>query len=319
LNLKPKKREGGESMGIDRRGFLKHLAGIGSAAVVGNTAKTFAQEHFTGYPDSFGVLVDLTVCIGCRKCEWACNEVNNLPNKPIEEFEDKSVFKEERRPHADTFTVVNRFNNSKNPERPLYVKKQCMHCNEPACASACFVKAFTKTPEGAVVHNPKVCIGCRYCMAACPFNIPAYQYDNAFTPEVTKCTFCFDRIRKEGGVPGCVQICPVEALIFGKRSELIDLAHEKILNHPGRYVNYIYGEQEVGGTSWMYLSPVPFEEVGFRTDLGNTPIPQLSRGFLSMVSVVLVTWPALCLGFYSFTKRREEIAKAESQERREEQ
>jgi len=306
-------------MGIDRRGFLKHLAGIGSAAVVGKTTKAIAQEHFTGYPDRFGVLVDLTVCIGCRKCEWACKEVNKLPNKPIAEYEDKSVFEEKRRTHADTFTIVNRFENSQNSAEPIFVKKQCMHCDEPACASACLVKAFTKTPEGAVIYNPKVCIGCRYCMAACPFNIPAYQYDDAFTPEVTKCTFCFDRIRREGGVPGCVEMCPVEALIFGKRSELLELAHDRIRNNPGEYVNHVYGENEVGGTSWMYISPVPFEEVGFRTDLGVTPIPQYSRGFLSMVSVVLVTWPALCMGFYSFSKRREQLAKAESEKSGEEQ
>ncbi len=305
-------------MGIDRRGFLKHLAGIGGAAAAAKSTRVFGQEYFAGYPERFGVLVDLTVCIGCRKCEWACNDVNQLPNKPIEEFEDKSVFNEKRRTHAYTYTVVNRFANSKNPARPIYVKKQCMHCDEPACASACLVKAFTKTPEGAVVYNPSVCIGCRYCMAACPFNIPAYEYDEPFTPRVTKCTFCFDRIRKQGGVPGCVQICPVEALIFGKRSELVDLAHQKIMNNPNRYINHVYGEHEVGGTSWMYLSPVPFEEVGFKTDLGITPIPQLSRGFLSMVSVVLVAWPALCMGFYSFSKRREELAKAESQSGKEE-
>ena len=300
-------------MGIDRRGFLKHLAGIGSAAVVGNTTKALAQEEFTGYPDRFGVLVDLTVCIGCRRCEWACKEVNKLPNKPITEYEDRSVFEQKRRTHADTFTVVNQFDNSRNSEKPIWVKKQCMHCDEPACASVCFVKAFTKSPEGAVVHNPSVCIGCRYCMAACPFDIPAYQYDDAFTPEVTKCTFCFDRISKEGGVPGCVEICPVEALTFGKRTELLDLAHEKIRNNSGKYVNHVYGEHEVVGTSWLYISPVPFDEVGFRTDLGTTPIPQYSRGFLSMVSVVLVTWPALCMGFYSFSKRREKLANTESQ------
>jgi len=300
-------------MGIDRRGFLKHLAGIGSAAVVGNTTKALAQEEFTGYPDRFGVLVDLTVCIGCRRCEWACKEVNKLPNKPITEYEDRSVFEQKRRTHADTFTVVNQFDNSRNSEKPIWVKKQCMHCDEPACASVCFVKAFTKSPEGAVVHNPSVCIGCRYCMAACPFDIPAYQYDDAFTPEVTKCTFCFDRISKEGGVPGCVEICPVEALTFGKRTELLDLAHEKIRNNSDKYVNHVYGEHEVGGTSWLYISPVPFDEVGFRTDLGTTPIPQYSRGFLSMVSVVLVTWPALCMGFYSFSKRREKLANTESQ------
>ena len=132
-------------MGIDRRKFIKHLTGIGGAALIGSSTQARAQEHFAGYPDSFGVLVDLTECIGCRKCEWACNEANHLPNKPITEFEDKSVFEEKRRTHADTFTVVNRFDNPANPEKPIYVKKQCMHCNEPACASVCFVKAFKKT------------------------------------------------------------------------------------------------------------------------------------------------------------------------------
>jgi formate dehydrogenase iron-sulfur subunit len=304
-------------MGIDRRGFLKHLSGIGGAAVVGSTSKAFAKKELPGYPDRFGVLVDLTVCIGCRKCEWACNEVNKLPNKPIEKFEDKSVFETIRRNHAATYTVVNRFKNSKTPEAPVYVKKQCMHCDEPACASACPVKAFVKTSTGAVIHNPSVCIGCRYCMAACPFNIPAYEYDDAFTPEVTKCTLCFDRIRQTGTKPACVQHCPVDALTFGKRSDMVELAHDKIQLNPDKYVNHVYGEREVGGTCWMYLSPVPFEEIGFRTDLGTTPIPEHTRGFLSMVSVVLVAWPALCMGFYSFSKRREELAAAESQTKKE--
>ena len=307
-------------MGINRRGFLKHVAGLGSAAVVGSAANAFGEEEFAGYPDAYGVLVDLTVCIGCRKCEWACNQVNKLqPGKPITDFEDKSVFETMRRPHADTYTVVNRFDNPQNPGSPIYVKKQCMHCKEPACASACLVKAFTKSPEGAVVYNPKVCIGCRYCMAACPFNIPAYQYDDPFTPEVTKCTFCFDIISKTGGKPACVQYCPVDALTFGNREELVDLAHEKIRQSPGKYVRHVYGEHEMGGTSWLYLSPVPFDEIGFRTDLGTTPAPKFTRGFLSMVSVVLVTWPALCMGFYSFSKRREELARPESQQSKEDE
>ncbi|MDW7678921.1 MAG: 4Fe-4S dicluster domain-containing protein [bacterium] len=304
-------------MGIDRRGFFKHIAGIGAAAV-SNTTKLFGQEYFAGYPDRFGVLFDLTVCIGCRKCEWACNDVNKLPNKSIEEFEDKSVFAQKRRPQADTFTIVNRFDNPKNPERPLYIKNQCMHCNEPACVSACPVNAFTKTALGAVIYNPSLCFGCRYCMAVCPFNIPAYQYNDAFTPEVTKCTFCFDRIRKQGGVPACVQICPVEALIFGNRRELRDLAHEKIRNHRDRYVNHVYGEHEVGGTSWMYISPIPFDKIGFRTDLGTKPIPQYSRGFLSLVSVVVVSWPALFMGFYCFSKRRQKLTEAKKQNKNEE-
>ena len=103
-------------MGLDRRGFLKHLTAIGSTAVVGKATKALAHEDFTGYPNSYGVLVDTTVCIGCRKCEWACKNANNLPNKPITEYNDKSVFETIRRTHADSFTVVNRFENSKNPD-----------------------------------------------------------------------------------------------------------------------------------------------------------------------------------------------------------
>jgi len=305
-------------MGLDRRGFLKHLSGIGSAAVLGSTTKALANKELPGYPARNGVLVDLTVCIGCRKCEWACNETNKLPNRPIQEFDDKSVFDNKRRTTINSYTVVNRFPNSQISEKPVYVKKQCMHCDEPACASACFVKAFIKTPEGAVKHDPTVCIGCRYCMAACPFNIPSYEYDDAFTPEVKKCTFCLNTIRETGGRPACVQHCPVDALSFGRRSELVELAHDRLQLNPDRYINHVYGEHEVGGTSWMYISPVPFEEIGFRTDLGKTPIPQYSRGFLSVVSVVLVTWPALCIGFYNFSKRREELTKAESQTKKEE-
>jgi Fe-S-cluster-containing dehydrogenase component len=301
-------------MSMDRRTCLKRLAGLGGASLLGSASQALAHETFSGNPDRFGVLVDLSVCVGCRKCEWACNNANLPEKKPIEYFEDESVFSEVRRMHADTFTVVNRFDNPRDPEKPVYVKRQCMHCDEPACASACFVKAFIKTPEGPVVHDASLCMGCRYCMLACPFDVPAYQYDDAFTPEVTKCTFCFEKV-SDGGVPACVKVCPVEALTFGKRKELIDVAHEKIRANPEQYVNHVYGETEVGGTSWMYISPVPFEELGFRTDLGTTPIPQYSRGFLTMVSLVLVTWPAFCMGAYTFSKRREEVAKAESTEK----
>jgi Fe-S-cluster-containing dehydrogenase component len=298
-------------MNVRRRTFLK-LASLffGTATVAGSEAG--AVENTVGYPGAHGVLVDLTQCIGCRKCEWRCNAVNQLSNRPLSDFEDKSVFDTVRRTHADSYTVVNRFENPDNTGKPIFVKKQCMHCNEPACASVCFVKAFNKTPSGAVVYNADLCMGCRYCMAACPFGMPAYEYFDAFTPQVTKCTFCFDRIKEEGGQPACVEVCPVEALTFGKRTDLIDLAHERIQNKPGRYVNAVYGEEEVGGTSWLYLSPVPFDQVGFRTDLGTTPIPSLSRGFLSMVSVVLVTWPLLCMLFRVSTHRPDKGSAEES-------
>jgi formate dehydrogenase iron-sulfur subunit len=126
-----------------------------------------------------------------------------------------------------------------------------------------------------------------------------------------KCTMCYERIAKEGRVPGCVEVCPVQALTFGKRSDLIRLARERILTHPDRYIDQIYGEHEVGGTSWLYIAGVPFDQLGFRTDLGVTPYPELTRGFLSAVPLVLTLWPVLFTGVYMFSKRREEVAEME--------
>lgn len=299
-------------MEANRRDFLRMLAaaGLGSLAWGLPDNASAGPQNLPGYPDQYGVLVDTTVCIGCRRCEWACKEWNKLPNqKSLKEFEDdKAVFQKVRRTDADTYTVVNRFENPRDPSKPIYVKKQCMHCYEPGCASSCFVKAFTKRPIGPVTYDASLCVGCRYCMAACPFDIPAYQYYDPWTPQVTKCTFCFDRIVKEGQVPACVSICPVETMTFGRRSDLIDLGHKKIRDNPGRYVNHVYGEEEVGGTSWLYLSSVPFNTIGFRTDLGTVPIPSYSKPFLSLVSPVFIVIPALAMGFYSFKKRRDQLA-----------
>lgn len=295
-------------MDSNRRTFLKTIASVGiTTSLLGARSACGDSANLPGYPNQYGVLVDTTVCIGCRRCEWACKEWNKLPNQlSLSEYEkDKSVFEKIRRTNEDTYTVVNRFENPLDSSKPIYVKKQCMHCIEPGCASSCFVKAFTKNPEGAVTYDASLCVGCRYCMAACPFDIPAYQYYDPWTPEVTKCTFCFDRIVKEGGIPACVSVCPVETMTFGKRSDLIQLAHRKIIDHPGRYVNHIYGEKEVGGVSWMYLSAVPFDKIGFRTDLGGAPIPSLSKPFLSLVSPVFIVIPALAMGIYSFKRRRD--------------
>jgi len=302
-------------MDEQRRSFLKKMLGAGVVgALAGSPIRALADvSNLPGYPDQQGVLVDTTVCIGCRRCEWACKEWNKLPNqKTLAEYEkDTEVFNKIRRTRDDTYTVVNRYPNPRDPSRPIFVKKQCMHCFEPGCASSCFVKAFTKQSVGAVTYDASLCVGCRYCMAACPFDIPAYQYYNAFTPEVTKCTFCFDRIAKTGGVPACVEICPVETMTFGRRQDLITLAHKKIKDHPNRYVNHIYGENEVGGTCWLYLAGVPFDRIGFRTDLGVVPIPTMSKPFLSLVSPVFIVIPALAMGFYSFKKRRDEMAEEE--------
>lgn len=297
-------------MSIKRREFLKIST---AAACLGAASSAQGMETFDGWPDRYGMLTDTTLCIGanCRRCEEACKKVNQRPMDGLD-LTDNSVFDQERRTDPNSYTVVNRFDNPKDPDNPIYVKKQCMHCNEPACASACLVRAFSKTKEGPVLYNKDVCIGCRYCMLACPFRIPTYDYFNALAPEVRKCTMCFDRIT-EGKMPGCAEICPKEAITFGKRSELITLAREKIRHDPDRYHPYLYGESEVGGTSWLYLAGADFGDLGFSKDLGSQPYPEFTRGFLSVVPLVLTIWPVMLTGFYKFSKHREEVEREEAE------
>ena len=289
-------------MSLDRRNFLKLSAAV-TAGSVGVAREAQSNEHFPGWPDRYGMLTDTTICIGanCRKCEEACKEINNLPTGDLD-LSDNSVFDQKRRTDAESYTVVNRFSNPLESDNPFYVKNQCRHCDEPACASACLVSAFTKTPEGPVIYNPDVCIGCRYCMVACPYDIPAYEYLNAFSPRIRKCTMCYDKI-KDGEIPACANICPKEAITFGKRSDLIALARDKIRKNPDRYNTHIFGEHEAGGSSWLYLAGTDFAELDFKTNLGTKPYPELTRGFLSTVPLVLTIWPALLVGFYKFTQR----------------
>lgn len=286
-----------------RRHFFRTIAAGAGTLWLGKSAKAvLSVEEFSGYPDRVGMLVDLSLCVGCRKCEEACKRSNQLPPVTVP-LEDKSIFEQLRRTDADNYTVVNRFANPQ-PDRPaVYVKKQCMHCEEPACASACLVGALKKSKEGPVVYNKDICLGCRYCMIACPFYMPAYEYHNPTSPKIRKCTLCYERI-KSGGVPACAAACPNEAITFGKRSELIKLARERMLKNPGKYQDHIYGVHEAGGTSWLYLSEVPFASLGFPTNLGVRPFPEYTRGFLSAVPVVFVVWPALLGGFYLFANNR---------------
>jgi len=296
-------------MGITRRKFLGWMGAATAAThTLGQTANAASNKHFEGYPGSFGVLHDTTLCIGCRKCEEACNSVNKLP-EPDTAFDDLALLADRRRPDAKTFTVVNRFG-GQNGNAPVFVKKQCNHCLEPACASACFVKALRKVKSGAVVYDASLCVGCRYCMIACPFNIPAYEYDEPLTPRVMKCHMCQFRIEK-GELPGCVEICPRESLVFGTRERLLRIARNRIAKFPDRYTDHIYGEQEMGGTSWLYLAGRAFDEIGLREDLGVKPASDFTAGPLASVPIIVGLWPVLLTGIYAVTKRKDKIAAEE--------
>jgi formate dehydrogenase iron-sulfur subunit len=301
--------EMGDSLNFTRRRFMSTVAAIGGAlgvAGLASKAKTAGAKEFDGFADSYGVLYDLTACVGCRSCEKACNEENKLP-APKVPFDDQSVFDEVRRPTVEAYTVVNRFPNPKDPDKPLYRKIQCNHCNEPACASACPIHAYTKTPEGPVTYDVNLCFGCRYCMVACPYYIPAYDYNSALEPRISKCTMCYPRV-KQGRPTACSEACPTGALTFGKRSDLLKLARERIRTNPDKYVDHIFGETEGGGTSWLYISGVPFEHYGFPTDIQKTPLLENTKGFLGSVPLVFTIWPALFGMLYAANKQRSEPA-----------
>lgn len=262
-------------MKLDRRTFL-NLCATGMATSLSGQANASGEQAGDTTAGGVGMLVDTTECIGCRKCEYACDQANQLTGKPVEAFEDASVYDRDRRMDEKAYTVVNRIPNTENPREPTYIKTQCMHCLRPACTSACLVGALRIAENHAVVYDAWKCLGCRYCMVACPFQVPAYEYENPLNPRVMKCTFCHERIEKEGGIPACAEMCPPMALTFGKRSELLKLAHQKIRSQPERYIDHVYGEHEVGGTSWLYLAPREFEDLGF-LKLGTGAMPTLTE------------------------------------------
>lgn len=252
---------------MNRRTLLKWGITATTAAATAPVANGLSQQKKEPGPSSpnyVGVLVDTTLCIGCRKCEEACNRRNHLP-RTAQSFSDRDVLRTFRRPTEAAFTVVNQFPGSPSPDQAglpqTYVKMQCMHCLYPSCVSACIVGALTKAEDGAVVYNPKICIGCRYCQVACPFQIPAYEFHEPLTPRVRKCEFCADRAKGTGADPACAASCPTEALVFGRRAELMEIAQNRLKRRPDRYINHIYGESEVGGTSWLYLTGRPHQEV----------------------------------------------------------
>lgn len=236
---------------------------------------------------SVGLLIDETRCVGCRMCEGACAEAHGLP-KPIPGGE--SVFEKLRTPTESQLTVVNRY---KTATDEFFAKKQCMHCAQPACVAACLTKAMHKTKEGPVLWDESKCMGCRYCMLACPFDMPKFEYHQA-VPKIRKCNLCWDRIQA-GKQPACAEICPAEAILFGKRNDLIEAARKRIYEQPDAYSHSLYGEHEVGGTGCLYLSPVPIENLGFKTTLGSTPYPEYTKQFLYSVPVILILAPAMLL------------------------
>lgn len=242
------------------------------------------------------LLIDVTMCVGCRECMARCMEIHDFPGD-ADEVEDLS---------ATAYTAM------VETEDEWFVRKMCRHCVDPSCASVCPVAALEKTAEGPVVYDAKRCIGCRYCIQACPYGVPRYEWDDP-VPAVAKCDMCIDRIRA-GQEPGCAEACRFGATVFGDREELIAEAHERIEEYPEDYFPHVYGEHDIGGTSVLLLSPIDLEAAGLLPALGTDPLPMLTEHALEKIPGVVVVGGALMLALTWLTRRREEVARAEALE-----
>lgn len=245
---------------------------------------------------SKAILYDATKCIGCKQCESACAERNKLP------YDDTVAAEQKQSAHKYTVVLTH---------GEKFMRRMCMNCNEPSCASVCPVAALQKTPLGPVTYDASKCMGCRYCMVACPFGVPKYEWSTALAPRIRKCDMCSDRVAA-GKPTACAEICPVEATKFGDRDELIAEAQQRLHDNPGQYVNHIYGVDEVGGTSVLLLAGAgeTFEEFGYRRDI-NEPMPMLTYRVLSRIPDFVVLGGAALGGIWWITHRRDEVAAAE--------
>jgi Fe-S-cluster-containing dehydrogenase component len=258
-------------MAISRRFALKALVAAGSttAATMIGSRRADAAAVPTSAPDSVGLLYDATRCIGCKACVVACADANGLPRDTAW---SGGIYQAPVDLNARTKNIIKLYTDGREQS---FVKRQCMHCIDPACANACMLGALKKDARGIVAYDPTYCVGCRYCEMACPFNVPKFEWSNAFTPKIVKCELCRHRLA-EGKQPACTEVCPRAAVIFGKRVDLLADAHRRIDADPSRYVPHVYGETEAGGTQCLYLSHVPFDKLGLPS-YGPDSVPATQR------------------------------------------
>ncbi len=249
-----------------------------------------------------GLLIDFTRCIGCGACMGSCREANGLARPEVEEKPPQKL-------NANNYTIVR--SEQGDQGKQVYIRRLCMHCDEPACVSVCPVAAMTKREDGPVVYDGGRCIGCRYCMMACPFGVPTYNWDS-LAPIVHKCILCYHRLDK-GQVPACSASCPTGATRFGSRKVLLQLARERIAAFPDNYVDHIYGEHEAGGTGVLMIAPVSFASLGFRTDVPHFALPELTWMIQEKIPNIALTAGVFVSGLYWLISRRMELARQNDQ------
>ncbi len=285
-----------------RRDFLKKSAvAIASATFVSSLPAPLMAKAKVYYPPDYwyGMLYDATKCIGCKSCVVACKQVNGLPP----ELDKEGIYDKAVDLSSKTRTIIKAYV-SKDSKISSFVKRQCMHCVDPACVSACPVKAMNKDDKTGIVYwRGDRCIGCRYCMVACPFEIPKFEWDKPF-PKIVKCDLCRNTYLKSHGITACADVCPAGAIIFGYRNELLEEAKNRIKKEPERYYPEVYGEKEAGGTGVLYLTGriVSFKDLGLPSVSDESPA-EYSESIHHGIYHTLVP-PFLTVGALYFLLRR---------------
>lgn len=282
-------------MKLSRRQALRSAFGLGAtAAVAGATASSVASNgsqttHATASAP-IGLLYDTTRCIGCKACVTACSTANGLaPDSDL----SPGLHQMPQDLNSRTKNIIKLYTSPDGLERS-FVKRQCMHCAEPACASGCPFQALKKDPvTGVIGWDGSLCIGCRYCEVVCPFEIPKFEWDQ-FNPKVVKCELCRHLLDDGVAQPACTSACPTGAVIFGTRENLLQDAKTRIETSPGKYhEERVYGETEAGGTQVLYLSHVPFDRIGL-PKLETHSLPEYANRYHR----IIYQWMALPAAIY---------------------
>lgn len=248
-----------------------------------------------------GLLIDVTKCIGCGACTAACKQANKLTDAPGNDLA------------TERYTVVRQVDVGERSKRN--VRRLCLHCLQPTCQSVCPVGALHKTAEGPVVYEVGRCIGCRYCVMACPHGVPRYEW-HAAAPRVRKCILCAPRLA-EGKPTACAEACPMGATTFGDRDELLGEARRRIRESPKMYLDAIYGEREGGGSSVLYLADVDFAALGLPANIPDHPLGDATDAVLGHLPDVVLITGSLLFGLQWIIHRRDLLAEERLEAREE--